>query len=208
MIHCGRIKLLDSGIGLTTAFHSSQYCTIKIGLSSWSVSYKSVILNADVHDFEVRLTQLWIQSLFPYYSPYYSSLILFFLWFVPCCPINIIPYTTVNQAIFCLFCGLLCNFFFPLLCWTMAVLALRLHFDWCSMQTKDPMVRISLDNYERIFTVTPSGIVRYLTLLKPVDREEQKSYSFTVRTAWVQLLPSCLFLGKTSLQMIDVITNN
>ncbi|KAF4085313.1 hypothetical protein AMELA_G00115940 [Ameiurus melas] len=47
-------------------------------------------------------------------------------------------------------------------------------------ETKDPMVRISLDNYERIFAVTPSGIARYLTLLKPVDREEQKSYSFTM----------------------------
>ncbi|XP_046709848.1 protocadherin-15b [Silurus meridionalis] len=45
-------------------------------------------------------------------------------------------------------------------------------------ETKDPMVRISLDNYESIFAVTPSGIARYLTLLKPVDREEQKSYSF------------------------------
>ncbi|KAI5103079.1 protocadherin-15 isoform X2, partial [Silurus meridionalis] len=42
----------------------------------------------------------------------------------------------------------------------------------------NPMVRISLDNYESIFAVTPSGIARYLTLLKPVDREEQKSYSF------------------------------
>ncbi|XP_053094751.1 protocadherin-15b isoform X3 [Pangasianodon hypophthalmus] len=47
-------------------------------------------------------------------------------------------------------------------------------------ETKDPMVRISLDNYESIFAVTPSGIARYLTLLKPVDREEQKSYSFTM----------------------------
>ncbi|XP_047673867.1 protocadherin-15b isoform X3 [Tachysurus fulvidraco] len=47
-------------------------------------------------------------------------------------------------------------------------------------ETKDPMVRISLDSYESIFAVTPSGIARYLTLLKPVDREEQKSYSFTM----------------------------
>ncbi|XP_060747515.1 protocadherin-15b [Tachysurus vachellii] len=47
-------------------------------------------------------------------------------------------------------------------------------------ETKDPMVRISLDNYESIFAVTPSGIARYLTLLKSVDREEQKSYSFTM----------------------------
>ncbi|KAM9462144.1 protocadherin-15-like [Clarias gariepinus] len=47
-------------------------------------------------------------------------------------------------------------------------------------ETKDPMVQISLDNYESVFAVTPRGIARYLTLLKPVDREEQKSYSFTM----------------------------
>ncbi|XP_016416171.1 protocadherin-15-like [Sinocyclocheilus rhinocerous] len=48
--------------------------------------------------------------------------------------------------------------------------------------TKDPMVRISLDNYNSIFAVTPSGIARYLTLLRPVDHEEQPSYSFTIVT--------------------------
>lgn len=47
-------------------------------------------------------------------------------------------------------------------------------------ESKDPMVRISLDNYGSIFAVTPSGLARYLTLLKPVDREEQQSYSFTI----------------------------
>uniref|UniRef100_A0A673ZJU0 Protocadherin-related 15b n=1 Tax=Salmo trutta TaxID=8032 RepID=A0A673ZJU0_SALTR len=47
-------------------------------------------------------------------------------------------------------------------------------------KTKDPMLQISLDNYNTIFTVTPSGITRYLTLLKPVDREEQHSYTFTM----------------------------
>ncbi|XP_066519597.1 protocadherin-15b isoform X3 [Hoplias malabaricus] len=47
-------------------------------------------------------------------------------------------------------------------------------------ESKDPMVRISLDNYDSIFSVTPSGLSRYLTLLKPVDREEQQSYSFTM----------------------------
>ncbi|XP_016296434.1 protocadherin-15-like [Sinocyclocheilus anshuiensis] len=46
--------------------------------------------------------------------------------------------------------------------------------------TKDPMVRISLDNYNSIFAVTPSGIARYLTLLRPVDHEEQPSYAFTM----------------------------
>ncbi|KAL7869827.1 hypothetical protein AOLI_G00138150 [Acnodon oligacanthus] len=47
-------------------------------------------------------------------------------------------------------------------------------------ESKDPMVRISLDNYDSIFAVTPSGLGRYLTLLKPVDREEQQSYTFTM----------------------------
>ncbi|XP_067286804.1 protocadherin-15b isoform X1 [Pseudorasbora parva] len=47
-------------------------------------------------------------------------------------------------------------------------------------ETKDPMVRISLDNYNSIFAVTPSGIARYLTLLRPVDHEEQPSYAFTM----------------------------
>ncbi|XP_064780345.1 protocadherin-15-like [Oncorhynchus masou masou] len=47
-------------------------------------------------------------------------------------------------------------------------------------ETKDPMLQISLDNYNTIFTVTPSGITRYLTLLKPVDHEEQHSYTFTM----------------------------
>ncbi|XP_059386467.1 protocadherin-15-like isoform X1 [Carassius carassius] len=45
-------------------------------------------------------------------------------------------------------------------------------------ETKDPMVHISLDNYNSIFAVTPSGIARYLTLLRPVDHEEQPSYAF------------------------------
>ncbi|KAK1794024.1 hypothetical protein P4O66_010709, partial [Electrophorus voltai] len=47
-------------------------------------------------------------------------------------------------------------------------------------QTKDPMVQFSLDNYASIFAVTPTGLARYLTLLKPVDREEQQSYGFTM----------------------------
>ncbi|XP_059387788.1 protocadherin-15-like isoform X4 [Carassius carassius] len=47
-------------------------------------------------------------------------------------------------------------------------------------ETKDPMVRISLDNYNSIFAVTPSGMARYLTLLRPVDHEEQPSYVFTM----------------------------
>ncbi|XP_030629602.1 protocadherin-15b [Chanos chanos] len=47
-------------------------------------------------------------------------------------------------------------------------------------ETKDPMLQISLDNYNSIFSITPRGITRYLTLLKPVDREEQQSYTFTM----------------------------
>ncbi|KAJ7987761.1 hypothetical protein DPEC_G00329850 [Dallia pectoralis] len=47
-------------------------------------------------------------------------------------------------------------------------------------ETKDPMAQVSLDNYSTIFSVTPSGITRYLTLLKPLDREEQDSYTFTM----------------------------
>uniref|UniRef100_A0A8C7Q869 Protocadherin-15 n=1 Tax=Oncorhynchus mykiss TaxID=8022 RepID=A0A8C7Q869_ONCMY len=47
-------------------------------------------------------------------------------------------------------------------------------------EMKDPMVQISLDNYNTIFMLTPSGITRYLTLLKPMDREEQDSYTFTM----------------------------
>uniref|UniRef100_A0A6Q2YU46 Cadherin domain-containing protein n=1 Tax=Esox lucius TaxID=8010 RepID=A0A6Q2YU46_ESOLU len=47
-------------------------------------------------------------------------------------------------------------------------------------ETKDPMVQVSLDSYSTVFSVTPSGITRYLTLLKPVDREVQDSYTFTM----------------------------
>ncbi|XP_035262446.1 protocadherin-15b isoform X3 [Anguilla anguilla] len=47
-------------------------------------------------------------------------------------------------------------------------------------ETKDPMVQISLNSYNSIFTVTPLGITRHLTLLKPLDREEQQTYTFTM----------------------------
>ncbi|MGH0141718.1 UNVERIFIED_CONTAM: hypothetical protein FKN15_074408 [Acipenser sinensis] len=47
-------------------------------------------------------------------------------------------------------------------------------------ETKDPMVRISLNDYNTVFTVTQSGIVRYLTLLQPVDRERQQTYTLTM----------------------------
>ncbi|MBN3312075.1 PCD15 protein, partial [Atractosteus spatula] len=47
-------------------------------------------------------------------------------------------------------------------------------------ETKDPMLQISLNNYNTVFTATPSGIVRYLTLLKSVDREQQQTYTFVM----------------------------
>uniref|UniRef100_A0A669CTT1 Protocadherin-related 15a n=1 Tax=Oreochromis niloticus TaxID=8128 RepID=A0A669CTT1_ORENI len=47
-------------------------------------------------------------------------------------------------------------------------------------ETKDPMVTITLDDYTMIFSLTPTGIIRYLRLLKPVDREKQMAYTFTM----------------------------
>ncbi|KAI7796538.1 putative protocadherin-15 [Triplophysa rosa] len=47
-------------------------------------------------------------------------------------------------------------------------------------ESKDPMVHISLDNYNSMFAMTPSGITRYLTLLRPMDREEQQTYGLTM----------------------------
>uniref|UniRef100_A0A3Q3WFF3 Cadherin domain-containing protein n=1 Tax=Mola mola TaxID=94237 RepID=A0A3Q3WFF3_MOLML len=45
---------------------------------------------------------------------------------------------------------------------------------------KDPMLKITLDDYTSIFGLTPTGLIRYLRLLKPVDREKQMAYTFTV----------------------------
>uniref|UniRef100_A0A8C6UFN0 Protocadherin-related 15a n=1 Tax=Neogobius melanostomus TaxID=47308 RepID=A0A8C6UFN0_9GOBI len=47
-------------------------------------------------------------------------------------------------------------------------------------ETKDPMVTITMSDYTTIFSLTPTGLVRYLRLLKPVDREIQQTYSFTM----------------------------
>ncbi|KAM4598964.1 protocadherin-15-like [Fundulus diaphanus] len=47
-------------------------------------------------------------------------------------------------------------------------------------ETKDPMVKITLDDYTTIFSLTPTGIIRYLRILKPVDREKQMVYTFTM----------------------------
>uniref|UniRef100_UPI003AAE6E9B protocadherin-15-like n=1 Tax=Centroberyx gerrardi TaxID=166262 RepID=UPI003AAE6E9B len=47
-------------------------------------------------------------------------------------------------------------------------------------ETRDPQLQFSLDSYSTIFTVSGAGIRRYLTLLQPLDRETQDSYTFTV----------------------------
>ncbi|KAJ8388237.1 hypothetical protein AAFF_G00136080 [Aldrovandia affinis] len=47
-------------------------------------------------------------------------------------------------------------------------------------ETKDPLVSITLDDFNAIFRVTPSGIIRHLILLKPVDREVKQTYTFTM----------------------------
>ena len=49
-------------------------------------------------------------------------------------------------------------------------------------KTKDPELHLFLNDYTSVFTVTQTGITRYLTLLQPVDREEQQTYTFSVKT--------------------------
>ncbi|XP_028585479.1 protocadherin-15 isoform X1 [Podarcis muralis] len=47
-------------------------------------------------------------------------------------------------------------------------------------ETKDPLLHIFLNDYNTFFTVTQTGITRYLTLLQPVDRELQQLYTFSM----------------------------
>ncbi|KAM6956436.1 protocadherin-15-like [Aplochiton taeniatus] len=47
-------------------------------------------------------------------------------------------------------------------------------------ETKDPMVTITLRDYTAIFALSPTGLSRYLRLLKPLDRETQMTYIFTM----------------------------
>ncbi|XP_043110530.1 protocadherin-15a isoform X8 [Puntigrus tetrazona] len=47
-------------------------------------------------------------------------------------------------------------------------------------ETKDPQLKITLNGYTSIFSITSTGITRYLTLLKPVDREIQTNYTLTL----------------------------
>ncbi|TRY57827.1 hypothetical protein DNTS_022741, partial [Danionella cerebrum] len=48
------------------------------------------------------------------------------------------------------------------------------------IKTKDPQLKITLSDYTSIFSITTSGITRFLTLLKPVDREIQNNYTLTL----------------------------
>ncbi|XP_061645616.1 protocadherin-15-like isoform X3 [Phyllopteryx taeniolatus] len=47
-------------------------------------------------------------------------------------------------------------------------------------ETQDPMLKITLDDYTAVFSLTSAGIIRYLRLIKPVDREKQMTYTFTM----------------------------
>ncbi|XP_074855692.1 protocadherin-15 [Carettochelys insculpta] len=47
-------------------------------------------------------------------------------------------------------------------------------------ETKDPQLHLFLNDYSTFFTVTQTGITRYLTLLQPVDRELQQLYTFSM----------------------------
>ncbi|NXD15185.1 PCD15 protein, partial [Nothocercus nigrocapillus] len=47
-------------------------------------------------------------------------------------------------------------------------------------ETKDPQLQLFLNDYTAFFTVTQTGITRYLTLLQPVDRETQQLYTFSM----------------------------
>ncbi|XP_017293900.1 protocadherin-15-like isoform X3 [Kryptolebias marmoratus] len=47
-------------------------------------------------------------------------------------------------------------------------------------ESRDPQLQFSLDSYSHVFSVSATGIRRYLTLVQPVDRETQDSYTFTL----------------------------
>ena len=47
-------------------------------------------------------------------------------------------------------------------------------------QTRDPQLQLSLEGHFHVFSVSASGIRRYITLVQPLDRETQDSYTFTV----------------------------
>uniref|UniRef100_A0A4W6E7D7 Protocadherin-15 n=1 Tax=Lates calcarifer TaxID=8187 RepID=A0A4W6E7D7_LATCA len=47
-------------------------------------------------------------------------------------------------------------------------------------ETRDPQLQFLLDSYSNVFSVSATGIRRYLNLLQPLDRETQDSYTFTL----------------------------
>uniref|UniRef100_A0A3B4VLL0 Protocadherin-related 15b n=1 Tax=Seriola dumerili TaxID=41447 RepID=A0A3B4VLL0_SERDU len=47
-------------------------------------------------------------------------------------------------------------------------------------RTRDPQLQFSLDSYSNVFSMSATGIRRYLTLVQPLDRETQDSYTFTL----------------------------
>uniref|UniRef100_A0A3Q3X0X9 Protocadherin-15 n=1 Tax=Mola mola TaxID=94237 RepID=A0A3Q3X0X9_MOLML len=47
-------------------------------------------------------------------------------------------------------------------------------------ESRDPQLQLSLDSYSDVFSVSTAGIRRYLTLVQPLDREAQDSYTFTL----------------------------
>ncbi|GLD74567.1 protocadherin-15-like protein [Lates japonicus] len=47
-------------------------------------------------------------------------------------------------------------------------------------ETRDPQLEFLLDSYSNVFSVSATGIRRYLNLLQPLDRETQDSYTFTL----------------------------
>ncbi|XP_029312580.1 protocadherin-15-like [Cottoperca gobio] len=47
-------------------------------------------------------------------------------------------------------------------------------------ETRDPQLQFSLDSHANVFSVSATGIRRYLTLVQPLDRETQDSYTFTL----------------------------
>ncbi|XP_046690042.1 protocadherin-15a isoform X6 [Silurus meridionalis] len=47
-------------------------------------------------------------------------------------------------------------------------------------ESKDPQVKITMSDYNTVFSITSTGITRYLLLLRPVDREIQTNYTFTM----------------------------
>uniref|UniRef100_H3DNK1 Protocadherin-15 n=1 Tax=Tetraodon nigroviridis TaxID=99883 RepID=H3DNK1_TETNG len=47
-------------------------------------------------------------------------------------------------------------------------------------ETRDPQLQLTLDMYSDVFSVSASGIRRYLTVAQPLDREAQDSYTFTL----------------------------